>query len=128
MMPENVRDSRMPISRPPMSVPITRLRWSSVARVAAYGTSICTTTEVMPTPAASAPRTSRAGAAALATSARVSMVSSAVSSGRRRVMSPAGTTSSRATAYPSCAAVTRSDAAAWDACSEDPMACSSGCA
>ncbi len=93
--PENVRDSRMPISRPLISVPITRLRCSSGASVAAYGTSICTTTEVTPTTMASEPSSSRFGATALAARASVSTASSPVSSGRRRAMSPIGTTSSR---------------------------------
>ncbi len=95
MTPEKVRDSRMPISRPLISVPMTRLRWASGASVAAYGTSICTTTEVTPMTTASAPSNCRPGAAALATRASVSTASNPVSNGRRRVMSPIGTTSSR---------------------------------
>ena len=45
--PANVRESRMPMSSPPISVPITLPRSASLASVAAYGTSICTTTEVI---------------------------------------------------------------------------------
>ena len=52
----------MPISRPPISVPITRLRSLSLASVAAYGTSIWTTTDVTQHSATAAASTARLGA------------------------------------------------------------------
>ena len=124
--PANVLDSRMPISRPPISVPITRLRSWSLASVAAYGTSIWTTTDVTQHSATAASSTGRLGANAAPTSAMAQNASSPVSSGRRRMMSPAGTMNSSPTAYPSCPSVTSSAALPWPTCRESPMECSSG--
>ena len=86
------------MSSPPISVPITLPRSASLASVAAYGTSICTTTEVMPASVAAKARTGRFGASAQPTRVTVQIASRPVSSGRRRVMSPAGTMSSSPTA------------------------------
>ena len=86
------------MSRPPMRVPITLPRSSSLASVAAYGTSIWTTTEVTPASRAAAPSAARFGAIAQPTRVTAQTASSPVSSGRRRTMSPAGTMNSSPTA------------------------------
>ena len=88
----------MPISRPPISVPITLPRSASLASVAAYGTSIWTTTEVIAASAAATVSSAKLGATAQPTRVTVQTASNPVSSGRRRVMSPAGTMSSSPTA------------------------------
>ncbi len=84
----------MPISRPPISVPITRLRSLSLASVAAYGTSIWTTTDVTQHSATAASSTARLGASAAPARVTAQNASIPVSSGRRRMMSPAGTMNS----------------------------------
>ncbi len=86
------------MSRPPIRVPITLPRSASLASVAAYGTSIWTTTEVMAASAAATVSSGKLGATAQPTRVTAQTASSPVSSGRRRVMSPAGTMSSSPTA------------------------------
>ena len=82
MMPLAVRATRIPTSRPLITLPTTRPRSRSAASVLASGSRICATTEVTPTMSSAAASRPKLGAAAVAASA------SAVIS-RMRVISPA---------------------------------------
>ena len=89
-----------------MTVPTTRPRWSSDARVAANGTRIWADTEHTPAMATATMRRVISGAAAAPKRARAARARMAGTSRRRMRMSPSGTMSASPIPYPTCDAVT----------------------
>ena len=128
MRPENVRASRMPRMRPLMTLPTTRPRSASGARVAANGTSNCAMTEVMPITAVATMKRPIDGAAAATASPATVIAASVMMRRRRSKRSPSGSIRIRPAAYPICAAVTMRPAVASDTPNRLRSVSSSGCA
>ena len=94
MKPAAVRDRRMPMSSPLITVPTTRPRSVGGARCAAKGTSSCGTTVVMPTAKLAATIHARLGASAAPIKARLTSTVMVTMTRRRSWLSPRGTMSS----------------------------------
>ncbi len=92
-----VRASRIPISRPLITVPTTDPRSCSADSDELIGTTIWATTEVRPTTAIAPPSTAKAGAAAERASAAAVMSMVPLISPRRSCRSPSGTSSASPT-------------------------------
>ena len=96
--PAAVRDRRMPMSSPLITVPTTRPRSEGAASCAAKGMSSCGTTVVTPMAKLAATITSRLGASPAATSATPTQPHSTRMTLRRSRLSPSGTRNSMPTA------------------------------
>ena len=110
-----------------MTVPTTRPRSASGARMLAKGIRIWTTTEVVAaTPRAAASAATPGAAAASAIPAPLTR-SRVTTSRRRSSRSPRGTRNTRPAAYATCVTVTSSPAAASEMPKAPAIADSSGC-
>ncbi len=93
--PLTVRATRMPINRPLITVPTTRPRSWSADSDELMGTMIWATTEVRPTTASAAPKTTKLGAAAATPRAAAVRIRVPLMRPRRSRRSPTGTSRAR---------------------------------
>jgi hypothetical protein len=113
--PLRVRESRMPINRPLITIPTTLPRPAPGTRPAAYGTASCGVTEVNPTAKLESSIIGRFGAKGIMLRATEEKMVVPMIRCFRSTLSPIGSTNRSPAAYPSCVAV------ATQATAEDPI-------